>query len=158
MTRIVIMKKFKFKLQTLLNIREAREREIQHELAQIVFLQNLERARQDELRRRIEEQQSLFSGRLRKGAYSANEAVLFERFVDVSLRAINTAEGKIRILEPQVREVRGRLVEASRARKVVEKLKERKKVQYDYELNRELSKENDEMNLKIYATRKKEMA
>jgi flagellar FliJ protein len=152
------MKKFKFRLQTLLNIREAREREIQYELAKIVSLQNLERARQEELRRRIEEQKVLFGDKLRKGAYSSNEAILFERFVDVSLRAIDTAESKIKSMEPQIREIRERLIEASRERKVVEKLKDRKKAQYDYELNREINKENDEMNQKIYSVRKKETA
>ena len=152
------MKKFKFNLETLLNIREAREREIQYELAKIVSLQNIERAKQEELRRRIEEQKALFGDKLRKGSYSANEAILFERFVDVSIRAISTAENKIKGMEPQIREVRGRLIEASRALKVVEKLKERKKNQYNYELNREIAKENDEMNQKIYAIKKRETA
>ncbi len=152
------MKKFKFKLQTLLNIRQAREREIQYELARIVSLQNRERALQEELRRRIDEQKSLFGVRLRKGAYSGSEAILFERFVDVSLRAINTAEEKIKGMEPEIIEVRGRLIEASRARKVVEKLRERKRELYNYELNRELAKEMDEMNQKIYRAAKKETA
>ncbi len=152
------MKKFKFKLQTLMDIRKAKEREIQYELAKIVSVQNIERAKQEELRRRIEEQKSIFGGRLRTGAYSANEAILFERFVDVSLRAIGTAEDRIRSMEPQIAEIRQKLIEASRALKVVEKLKERKKRIYDYELNRELTKENDEMNQKIYSARKRESA
>jgi flagellar protein FliJ len=152
------MKKFKFRLQTLLDIREVREREIQYELAKIVSLQNLEREKQAALRRRIEEQKILFGVKLKKGTYSAGEAILFERFVDVSLRAINTAEDKIKSMEPQIQEVRNRLVEASRARKVVEKLKDRKQTQYNYEVNRELGKENDETNQKIYAMRKKETA
>ena len=88
-------------------------------------LQNREREKQEDLRRRIEEQKSLFGDKLKKGSYSAGEAILFERFVDVSLRAIDTAEERIKSMEPQIREVRNRLVEASRARKVVEKLKER---------------------------------
>ena len=54
------MKKFKFKLQTLLDIREAREREIQYELARIISLQNREREKQADLRRRIEEQKIVF--------------------------------------------------------------------------------------------------
>lgn len=152
------MKKFRFKLQTLLDIREAREREIQYELAKIISLQNREREKQAELRRRIEEQKLLFGDRLRSGRYSANEAILFERFVDVSLRAISTAEERINSMEPQIQEVRSRLVEASRARKVVEKLKDRKKAEHAYEVNRELLKENDEINQKIYSMRKKETA
>jgi flagellar FliJ protein len=153
-----VMKKFKFKLQTLLDIREAREREIQYELARIVSLQNREREKQAELRRRIEEQKSLFGDRLKRGAFSSGEAILFERFVDVSLRAIDTAEERIKAMEPQIQEVRSRLVEASRARKVVEKLRDRKQAMHAYEVNRELNKENDETNQKIYAMRKKESA
>jgi flagellar FliJ protein len=152
------MKKFKFRLQTLLQIREAREREIQYELAKIVSLQNREREKQAALRQRIEEQKSLFGAKLKKGSYSASEAILFERFVDVSLRAIGTAEERIKSMEPQIQEVRNRLVEASRSRKVVEKLKERRLSEYNYELNRELGKENDDTNQKIYAMRKKETA
>lgn len=152
------MKKFKFKLQTLLHIREVREREIQYELARIVSLQNRERALQDELRRRIEEQKALFGGRLKKGVFSGSEAVLFERFIDVALRAIDAAEDKINKMEPEIIEIRGRLIEASRERKVVEKLKERKRVEYNYELNRELAKEMDEMNQKIYEAANKETA
>jgi flagellar protein FliJ len=152
------MKKFKFKLQTLLDIREAREREIQYELARIISLQNREREKQADLRRRIDEQKSLFGEKLKRGAYSSSEAILFERFVDVSLRAIDTAEERIISMEPQIQEVRSRLVEASRGRKVVEKLRERKRVQHTYEVNRELNKENDETNQNIYAMKKKETA
>ncbi len=152
------MKKFNFKLQTLLNLREAREREIRNELARIVSLQNREREKQADLRRRIDEQKALFGEKLRSGAYSPAEAILFERFVDVSLRAIDAAEGRIRGMEPRVKEVRDRLIEASRARKVVDKLKERRKAEYDYAVNRELNKESDETNQRIYDMRKKESA
>ncbi|MBN2080280.1 MAG: flagellar export protein FliJ [Spirochaetes bacterium] len=152
------MKKFNFKLQTLLNLREAREREIRNELAKIMSLQNREREKQADLRRRIDEQKALFGDKLRRGAYSPAEAILFERFVDVSLRAIDAAEGRIQEMEPRVREVRERLIEASRARKVVEKLKERRRVEHDYAVNRELNKENDETNQKIYEMRKRESA
>ena len=61
------MKKFKFRLQTLLTIREVREREIQYELAKIVSLQNREREKQADLRRRIEEQKDLFGDKLKQG-------------------------------------------------------------------------------------------
>lgn len=152
------MKKFKFRLQTLLTIREVREREVQYELAKIVSLQNLEREKQADLRKRINEQKDLFGDKLKQGKYSASEAILFERFLDVSLRAIGTAEERIRSMEPQIQEVRNRLIEVSRERKVVEKLRDRKRTQHAYEVNRELGKENDETNQKIYAMKKKESA
>ena len=61
-------------------------------------------------------------------------------------------------MEPQIQEVRNRLIEVSRERKVVEKLRDRKRTQHAYEVNRELGKENDETNQKIYAMKKKESA
>jgi len=47
-------------------------------------------------------------------------------------------------------------VEASREKKVVEKLKERKRKQYMYDLNREIVKENDDANQKVYVRRLRE--
>ena len=41
------MKKFKFGLQKLLELREAREREVKNELAKIVSIQNRERVKQE---------------------------------------------------------------------------------------------------------------
>jgi len=149
------MKKFKSRLQTLLDIREARERAVQYELAKIVSLQNIEREKQAELRRQIDAQKELFGDKLKQGRYSASEAILFERFIDVSLRAIGTAEDRIRSMEPQIQEIRSRLVEASRERRVVERLRERKRAQHAYEVNRELGKENDETNQRIFEMKKR---
>jgi flagellar export protein FliJ len=56
-------------------------------------------------------------------------------------------------MEPEIQSVRERLIEASREKKIVEKLKERKRLEYDYEVNREIAKENDDMNQKIFIKR-----
>ncbi len=148
------MKKFKFGLQALLNIREAKEREVQYELARLLAIQNREKERQAAIRAKMEEQKSLFSRKLRQGIYSGSDAVMLERFIDVSNRAIEAAETNIQSMEPGIAEVRSRLIEASREKKVVEHLRERKKAEYDYEVNREINKEIDEMNQKIFAKRR----
>lgn len=147
------MKRFEFRLQKLLDLREAREKEIKSELAKLMQDQNAERARQEELRGGIERQRRDFGERFRRGAYTPHEAILFERYVDVSYRAIEAAEERIRAMEPAIEKVRQRLVEASRQKKVVEKLKERRRAEYEYETNRELMKENDDMNQKIFFNR-----
>ncbi len=56
-------------------------------------------------------------------------------------------------MQDDVNEVRTRLIEASRERKVVDKLKEKKWEEFLYELNREESNENDDANQKIYNSR-----
>ncbi len=151
------MKKFKFKLQKLLEIREAIEKEVKNELARLVSFQNMERTKQQELNDNIERMRLKFQERMRKGDYSINEGIYFEKFVDLSYRAIDAAEKRIMQMEPEVDAVRQKLINVSKERKVVEKMKERKLKEYNYELNREIAKENDDLNQKIYLRKKMEV-
>ncbi len=148
------MKKFKFRLQRLLEIRESAEKEIKNELAALIALQNVERARQDELMSSIEAHRKNFRERMKVGKYRIAEGIFLEKFLDISYRAIDAAERRIENMEPEVEEVRKRLVEASRERKVVEKLRERKREEYNYQMNSEIAKENDDINQKIYLRKK----
>lgn len=150
------MKRFQFKLQTLLDIREAREREVKNELAALLSIQNIERARQEEYRNKIEQERERFVKMMHQGKFSYGEAMAFERFVDFAHRVIEAAQRKIDSMEGEINKVRVRLVEASREKKVVEKLKERKRKQYLYELNREIVKENDDANQKMHIRKLRE--
>lgn len=144
------MKKFQFRLQKLLDIREARENEIKNELMKILALQNKERVFQDELRNKIQHYETGYRDMQKKGSFRSEDALAVLRFADVSRKAIDEAERRIEKLEPEVHRIRELLVIASRDKKVVEKLKERKFEEYNYELNKEIAKENDDMNQKIY--------
>jgi flagellar FliJ protein len=144
------MKKFTFRLQTLLDLRETREKEVQGELARLVGIQNQERVRQQEIQERIDREREGFSERMRRGEFRPREALLYEKFVDVSRRAIGVAEDRIQSMEPEVNRVRQKLVEARREKRVVEKLKERKYEEYQYRVNRALARENEDINQKIH--------
>ena len=144
------MKKFKFSLQKLLDIREAKEREIKHELMKVLGIQNRERMRQEDLRNKIIKYETEYSEKLRKGKFAPEEAMFLMRYVDISRSAIAEAQRRIDEMQPIVDEIRGRLVIASREKKIVEKLKERKLEEYMYEFNRNIAKENDDMNQKLY--------
>ena len=150
------IKKFHFSLQKLLEMREAREQEIKHELSRLLARQNAERVLQDTLRQAIHQQGAHQREKMHKGTARVDDSILFERFVTSSLRAIDAAEVKIRNMEPGIQEVRDRMVIASRERKIVEKLRERKLEEYTYLVNREVAKENDDMNQKIYGRRRPE--
>ena len=151
------MKKFEFRLQRLLDIRAAKEKEIQNELAGLVSLQNAERAKQDDLRVKMKELGGQLREQWQKGSFNSTATSNYWDFQSKALRSIKAADLKIASLEPAVSEVRSRLIEASREKKVVEKLKERKFEEYNYELNRELAKESDDMNQKIYMRNLAEM-
>ena len=137
------MKKFEFRLQTLLNIREAAEKKVQNELAELLNVQNAMRAQQQDYNSKIENERGRLNKQMRDGNYSYSDVLAFEKFYEGAVRAINILELDIQGMEESVNEVRNRLIEASRERKVVEKLKEKKWKEYLYEFNREENKEND---------------
>ncbi|TAL35445.1 MAG: flagellar export protein FliJ [Spirochaetes bacterium] len=144
------MKKFKFTLEKLLDLRGAREKEIQNELAGVLSVQNRERMKQEQYRRAIREQHEKFSGRLKQGRFSYGESVMFQRYMEFAHMVVKDQQVKIERLEPEIQKVRERLIEAQKQRKVVERLKERKWQEYQYEYNREMAKEIDDMNQKLH--------
>lgn len=152
------MKKFKFKLQRLLDIREAREKEIQNELAALLNIQNIERIKQEEYKRRIALEHENFSIKLKAGKFNYTDALNFERFIQFAHRVIEVAQDRIDGMEPEIQEVRDRLIEASREKKVTERLKERRLMEFKYQYNREMQKENDDLNQKIFMIRRAENA
>ncbi len=147
------MKKFAFRLQRLLDIREAREKEIKNELAALLNIQNMERMKQEEYRNRMDAEQRKFNEKLRAGKFSYLDSMMYERFIEFGNKVIQAAQERIDGMEYEISKVRERLVEASRERKVVERLKERKYEEFMYEYNREVAKENDDANQKMYIRR-----
>ncbi len=144
------MKKFKFKLQRLLDMREAKETEIKNELMKVLALQNKERILQDELKTKISRYENQYSERIKKGQFQADQMMSIMRYTDIARKAIVEAEIRIESYQPEVDRVREKLVAASRDKKIVEKLKERKHDEFEYEFNKEIAKENDDMNQKLY--------
>ena len=131
-------------------MREAKETEIKHELMKVLSLQNKERVLQDELRSKINRYEVQHSEKIKKGFFSAEEVIMLMRYTDVSRKAIIESQRRIDELQPEVDRIREKLVAASRDKKVVEKLKDRKFEEFEYEYNREQAKENDDMNQKLY--------
>jgi flagellar protein FliJ len=152
------MKKFKFKLQRLLDIREAKEKEIQNELAALLHIQNLERIRQNDYRRKISEEHEKFASRIKGGKFSYSESLMFERFIAFAHRVIEVAQEMIEEMEPEIQKVRDRLIEASKEKKVVERLKKKKWNEFMYEYNREMANEYDDANQKLFLNKRIEQA
>lgn len=144
------MKKFKFTLQKLLDIRQAREDEVRNELMKILAVQNKEKVIQDEFTQKIRSYEKQQTDDAKKGVFSTDKTMAIMRYTDISRRAIVESVKRAEAMEPEIQGVREKLLHISRERKIVEKLKERKKAEYDYEVNREIAKENDDMNQKIF--------
>jgi flagellar FliJ protein len=120
------MPKFDFNLEAVLTVRKNAERERQRALGVLLSqMAELER----ELRR-MDEEVKVAGQELREGKLTGPVDVAFlaghRRFVLAMERNARAVIQKMGILNRQIEEARGLLVEAARARKVVEKLRERK--------------------------------
>jgi flagellar protein FliJ len=134
-------------------MRSREEKKIQNELAKLLNLQNIEKNKQEELKNSIQLQENNFRKDAVADKYDVYSRMNLGNYVSTSLKVIDTIQIKIEEMEPAIREVRGRLLIASRDKKIVEKLKERKLEEYNYKINQEISKENDDINQKIYFRR-----
>jgi flagellar FliJ protein len=147
------MKKFKFRLEKLLEARLAKEKQVKLELAKVVSEQNIFRMRQSEYRARVEDQKIRFHEKMAGGKTSYGELSMYHRFAEFSAKVISDAQQKIEAMEPAINRVRSRLAEASKERRVIEKLKEKRHGEWQYKVNRSEMLEIDDMNQKLYARR-----
>ena len=148
------MKKFRFNLQKLLDLREAKEKEVMNELSVLVSKQNVERQKQETLQMNLSTEHNTITQKMRLGSLTSEEVLSYARFVTLADMAIKFADKKIDSYEPSISKVRHRLISASKEKKIVEKLRERKIEEFNYEMNKEIAKENDDSNQRIYAARR----
>ncbi|MCX8123889.1 MAG: flagellar export protein FliJ [Spirochaetes bacterium] len=144
------MKKFEFRLQKLLDLRISKEHAIKAELAGLIAKQNAEIALQQDYKRKIKEYYNRLSNKMRQGTFSYSEALMCERFAYNAEKAIALSQRRVEQLQPEIDKVRQRLLQASKERKVVERLKEKKYEEYMYQYNREMAKELDDINQRMY--------
>jgi flagellar protein FliJ len=124
------MKKFRFRLQKVLDAREAAEKEQQRKLAEAVqILTGLEAKRNEiikELKFVLNEQRSLFNGGI-----SAGKAMQHHRWHRELQKQLRAQEDKCSEAEKVVAQRREELLEASRERQVLEKLKEKRRSEHN---------------------------
>ena len=147
------MKKFRFRLEKLLDAKLAKEKEIQHELAKAVGEQNKFRIKQAEYAEKVNNQKISFHKKFTDGKVKFNELEMYHRFEVTADLVIADSQNKIDAMEPAVNAIRQRLAIASQERKTIEKLKERRFKEWQYHVNMANDKENDDMNQKIYVRR-----
>jgi flagellar FliJ protein len=143
------MPKFEFSLDAVLQQREWRERECQRQLAVLL-------GRMSELEgqlRSLDDAVAASNGDLRDGHLTGRIDLAFlaahRRFVLASQRRAREVMQRMALLTRQIDEARGLLVEASRARKVVEKLRERRLAEWKAKLLASEQQESDDISSKM---------
>lgn len=146
------MKAFRFRLQTLLKVREMREQERQREHAAAlnhVLLQREQVSKIDDRRKELIQE----TRALGEGAIPIGHLLMANRYQQKLKRDRLHSGEVLRGLEKQTEERRVELVKASTEKKIYEKLRERQKAQFVQRFVDLEKKENDEIGLQ--ATRSK---
>ncbi|RKX29915.1 MAG: flagellar export protein FliJ [Candidatus Zixiibacteriota bacterium] len=149
------MKKFKFRLQTLLRVKEHIEKQHQKELAEATQ-QVLRQVKELEAISHKSENTLEAKRQKQTNNVSVAELLVYSRYL-LKLRRDNLAGRELMsALQTNERKKRKKLLEASREKKVYEKLKEHDQERFNNDAEAMAHKEADEIGLNIYRLRQKQ--
>ena len=138
------MAKFRFSLQTLLRYREDAEQAARDEMMMRVARQQQEQQKLDGLRnRRIETSREMVEKQMQNEAY--NELIYYRMYLDRLDYEIENSQKRLVRLKAEVELQRRILVEASKKRKTLTSLRDKKKKEFNLEQERIFQKEIDEI-------------
>ncbi|MFH1687349.1 MAG: flagellar export protein FliJ [bacterium] len=138
------MKKFKFRLEALLRVREHAEREKQKTHAKALHMVQKQRQKLQELQadrhRTTGEQRAQMTGRL-----SVADMLVYSRYLQKIRGEHTMGEQLLAGLDKDAEAKRQNLVEASKQRKIYEQLKAHRRERHYKELEGFITKDNDEI-------------
>ncbi len=150
------MKQFEFKLQKVMETTKTREELRKRELAKalVVFAQNesLLEAMLDRLEEQIEE----YNTRKLKPSMTASDLINFSHYTEKLLTDIQHQKKTIEDLAEKVRQHREKLIEITKDKKILERLKERRYEEYRKKLRSMEQKFMDELSIRAYQNCKEE--
>ena len=139
------MKKFRFRLQTLLKLRKQQEdqkkRAVALLLSQINDLQQQALIMAADLKKEGENLRKIFQS----GSIDLNRIAHYHRYVHNIQQAINQRIQNVSQVQPQLTLARSELTEAAKQTKILEKLKQKQKQKYETELARKERIQQDEI-------------
>lgn len=133
------MKKFVFRLETVLDLRKRKEEEVQQKLSKILDMERIVREELDSIR------QKQFSYRqkiekLKSNIGKINDLLTYQCYVDSLQNQIEELEKRLYEIGQLVMQVRQELAEAAKERKIIEKMKEKDLEEYMFMVrNKEIS-------------------
>ena len=124
------MKKFRFRLEPLLRLREQREDQKKRVVAQYQLRINEMQRQALEMAERIKEEGEYLRDQHRRGTVDLHWLRHYYSFVTHTQRAIARRIDEVLGLQKELTTARQELMEATRQKKVLEKLKEKQKLRY----------------------------
>lgn len=138
------MKKFKYRLEAILKVREHIEKEKQRDLAAATRKVNDQFGELKQIDQNRSGTLSTQSEKMR-GRLSVAEMLVYGRYIMKLKRDTLAGREVLKVLRKDESQKRGELLEASQARRVYQKLKERQHDHFLKEASRSESKESDEV-------------
>lgn len=143
------MKKFKYRLQALLKVKEHIERERQKEHASTLQKVHQQSNELDRLDRSRDSNLSQQRDQMKENL-SVAEMLVYSRYLARLKRERLAGTELLKALEEEREKKRTDLVEAAKERRVIEKLKERQLAKHNAEIEQALTKEGDEIAVTSY--------
>ncbi len=143
------MKAFKFRLQSLLNLKEQEEKKVQKELAHLKKEQRLIKEKLESYRSKKDNYQlELMKDESEK--IDLNNAINFRNYINYLTEEIKDLENKLAYWNKKIAECREKLLEKTKEKKMINKLKEKKAEEHWQEFTREENKANDEIAINSF--------
>lgn len=138
------MKRFQFRFQALLNVEQHKEDAVKQELKTLLYNLQREKETLSNLQTIYLAQQEEFA-RKQFGRISPEELKLYEAYIFTLSNQITSQQVKVKECEAEADIVRQKLIEISKRRKMLEKLREKKKKEHEYLLQQSENKQLDEL-------------
>ncbi|HOD42542.1 MAG TPA: flagellar export protein FliJ [Candidatus Wallbacteria bacterium] len=139
------MKKFSFKLDSLLNVRKKREELVIQELAEAQMTENRINGQINDTRNTIalmiEESKSYL-----KSSINVESLLLSRNYIEFLKRKLSELEAELEKAKQKTLKIKEKLAEAVKERKIIETLKEKQFAQYKKEYNKQDNAQMDEIS------------
>jgi len=145
------MKKFSFSLESVLRVREFKERQALREVAAVQSRINGYLSEMDKIKNEFTKSENQYLAQQSGEGYWIDGAKMFNGYLSRLNDDNNFFEGKIEELQPLLKEAQQKYLEANKQKKIVEILKVKQKKAYDYKFKKEIQEETDEINNQIYS-------
>jgi len=149
-------KKFKYKMQSILNIKEKLEEEEKDKLGRLLFEKANEEAVLAQLRARKANSQQEMKDKQRQGAMDVEELKRYDAHLKKMEFLIENQILRIKELDVRIEKQRQAVIKATQERKMFEKLKEKHKERFMMEQETEERKFIDELAISRYQRDKAE--
>jgi len=144
------MKQFEFRLQKVMETTKTREELKKRELAQALTTLNKNEALLERMIHRLQDQIERYNALRNQPSIQASEMMNFSYYTERLAAEIQEQKSRIEQLAEQVRLHREKLIEISKDKKILEKLKEKKYQEFRKKLRSLEQKFMDELSLRNY--------